>query len=122
MLAALLVLPTMAVVRLGPEGLAKGLAVWTMAASLFAFFAYLGDKRRAQRSEWRTPESVLHFLELIGGWPGAFLARQWLRHKSSKMSFRIWSWLIISLYQVISADALRGWPTAHAVRGWLQQL
>ena len=27
-------------------------------------------------------------LGLVGGWPGGLLAQQWLRHKTSKVSFQ----------------------------------
>lgn len=56
--------------------------------SLFAFIAYASDKRAAVRGEWRVPESTLHVLELLGGWPGALFAQKRLRHKSSKLSYQ----------------------------------
>lgn len=56
--------------------------------SLITFFAYWKDKAAAQAGRWRTPESTLHALALLGGWPGAVFAQQWLRHKSSKAQFR----------------------------------
>jgi uncharacterized membrane protein YsdA (DUF1294 family) len=120
-LAVLLVLPALAVLRLTSASLAKLTGVWFGAVSAFAFFAYFDDKQRAQSQEstWRTPEKLLHFLELIGGWPGGFLARAWLRHKSAKLSFRVWSWLIIAIYQVVAADALLGWRMTTAVRAWI---
>ncbi|MET0656988.1 MAG: DUF1294 domain-containing protein [Steroidobacteraceae bacterium] len=31
----------------------------------------------------------------IGGWPGAWIAQQTLRHKSSKLSFQIEFWLCV---------------------------
>jgi uncharacterized membrane protein YsdA (DUF1294 family)/cold shock CspA family protein len=58
------------------------------ALSLIAFVAYWNDKRAAQSGRWRTPESHLHLVALIGGWPGAALAQHVLRHKSSKPAFR----------------------------------
>ncbi|MEO8628918.1 MAG: DUF1294 domain-containing protein [Betaproteobacteria bacterium] len=85
--------PAAAAVRALPTGFAPTVGICAAAVSAFAFFVYWDDKRRAQRGDWRTPESVLHFLEFAGGWPGAMLARAWLRHKSSKTSFRIKSWL-----------------------------
>ncbi|MFN2333438.1 MAG: DUF1294 domain-containing protein [Wenzhouxiangellaceae bacterium] len=57
------------------------LAVYAM-ASVVTFAAYANDKRAAQNGQWRTSESALHVLALIGGWPGALLAQEWLRHKS----------------------------------------
>lgn len=56
--------------------------------SAITFFAYWKDKVAAQVGRWRTPESTLHSLALLGGWPGAILAQQWLRHKSSKAQFQ----------------------------------
>lgn len=57
-------------------------------ASLLCFAVYARDKSAARNSTRRTPESALLLLGLAGGWPGAVLAQQWLRHKSSKPSFR----------------------------------
>lgn len=57
------------------------------AASVVAFGMYARDKYAAQRGQWRTPESTLQLLAIAGGWPGALVAQQQLRHKSSKASF-----------------------------------
>lgn len=56
--------------------------------SLLTFFIYAWDKSAAQNNRWRTPEDTLHLLALLGGWPGALVAQQTLRHKSRKQSFR----------------------------------
>lgn len=61
-------------------------------ASLVAFGAYARDKSAAQKSQRRTPENTLHLLGLIGGWPGALVAQQLLRHKTSKLSFQFVFW------------------------------
>ena len=55
--------------------------------SLCTYILYAMDKSAARRGVWRTPESTLHMLSLAGGWPGALLAQQTLRHKSSKTPF-----------------------------------
>lgn len=65
--------------------------------SLITFFAYCKDKAAAQAGRWRTPESTLHSLALLGGWPGAIFAQQWLRHKSSKAQFRAIFWCTVLL-------------------------
>ncbi|WP_372807321.1 DUF1294 domain-containing protein [Pontiella sp.] len=57
-------------------------------ASLVTFVAYAIDKSAARHDRWRTPESTLHAMSLLGGWPGALLAQQALRHKSRKKEFR----------------------------------
>ena len=63
-----------------------------LGASSIAFFVYKKDKLAAQQNTWRTPESTLHFLALAGGWPGALLAQQYIRHKCTKLEFRIVFW------------------------------
>ena len=65
-----------------------GIVFLYIVASVAAFVAYGVDKSAAQRGRWRTPESTLHVLSLIGGWPGALVAQRVFRHKSRKQSFR----------------------------------
>jgi uncharacterized membrane protein YsdA (DUF1294 family)/cold shock CspA family protein len=65
--------------------------------SLITFLVYALDKIAARKNRWRTPESSLHLLGLIGGWPGAILAQQWLRHKSIKQPFKGIFWLTVIL-------------------------
>lgn len=71
-----------------------------LALSLGCFAAYAIDKSAARRGDWRTPESTLLLLGLAGGWPGGLLAQQWLRHKSSKMSFR-WKFHVTVVLNVV---------------------
>lgn len=73
----------------------KNLALLYFGASIVTFIAYASDKNKAQRNAWRTPESTLHSLALIGGWAGAAIAQQTLRHKSQKRDFRIIFWLTV---------------------------
>ncbi|HAT30975.1 MAG TPA: DUF1294 domain-containing protein [Janthinobacterium sp.] len=68
-----------------------------LALSLLCFGAYALDKSAAKAGRRRTPESTLLLLGLAGGWPGAVLAQQWLRHKSSKVSFRFKFWISVAL-------------------------
>jgi uncharacterized membrane protein YsdA (DUF1294 family)/cold shock CspA family protein len=68
-----------------------------LAASAVTFLIYAKDKRAARRNRWRTPESTLHTLALIGGWPGALIAQQVLRHKSRKNAFQFAFWATVVL-------------------------
>jgi len=65
--------------------------------SMVTFIAYAIDKSAAQSGSWRTSEGTLHVLALLGGWPGAMLAQQTLRHKSRKASFRGTFWFTVLL-------------------------
>jgi uncharacterized membrane protein YsdA (DUF1294 family)/cold shock CspA family protein len=65
-------------------------------ASIFAFIAYGVDKAAARQKRWRTRETTLHFFGLIGGWPGALLAQQLLRHKTAKPSFVAGFWVTVA--------------------------
>lgn len=80
-----------------------------LGASAAAFLAYAFDKSAARSGRWRTAESTLHLLGLIGGWPGALVAQRWLRHKSRKGSFQVVFWLTVAL----NGGAL-GWALSPA--------
>ena len=67
-----------------------------LASSLLAFIAYAADKSAARRNRWRTPERTLHLLALCGGWPGALIAQNRLRHKSGKTAFLVIFWLCVA--------------------------
>ena len=66
-------------------------------ASLVTYLVYAIDKKAARKGAWRIPEAQLHLLALIGGWPGALIAQQTLRHKSKKTSFRFVFWITVFL-------------------------
>lgn len=67
------------------------------AVSAVTFLAYVSDKRAARRGGRRTPETRLHLLALAGGWPGALVAQQVARHKTSKGSFQFVFWWTVVL-------------------------
>ncbi|MDP2152966.1 MAG: cold shock and DUF1294 domain-containing protein [Methylotenera sp.] len=56
-------------------------------ANLTLFLYYYQDKTSAMKKAWRTPESTLHWLSLIGGWPSAYVAQKLFNHKHKKQSF-----------------------------------
>ncbi|TFD61742.1 DUF1294 domain-containing protein [Cryobacterium suzukii] len=63
--------------------------------SLICFALYATDKRRATFGGWRISERTLLFWGFIGGWPGAIVAQQILRHKTRKRSFRVAFWTTV---------------------------
>jgi uncharacterized membrane protein YsdA (DUF1294 family)/cold shock CspA family protein len=65
--------------------------------SSVVFLMYGLDKWAAKRGAQRTPENTLQICALLGGWPGALLAQQAFRHKSSKRSFQVTFWFIVAL-------------------------
>ena len=58
-------------------------------------FMYGADKSAAKQGRWRTPESTLHTIALVGGWPGALIARQVFRHKTITQPFRTIFWVTV---------------------------
>ncbi len=73
----------------------KNLLFAYLGLSVVTFLAYWIDKSKAQRGAWRTQESTLHMFSLLGGWPGAAIAQQVLRHKSQKREFRAGFWFTV---------------------------
>lgn len=84
---------------------------WTfvlyVGSSIVTFIAYAVDKRAAQTGGWRVAESSLLALGVVGGWPGAILAQQLLRHKTIKPSFQWMFW--ISVVVNVIAFVLLSW-------------
>lgn len=98
--ATLLVLPAFLVLYVAVAFLwrpPKTIALVYLAASVVTFFAYAFDKAAAKAAGSRTSEATLHFFALAGGWPGALLAQQLLRHKSVKAEFRAAFWGTVAL-------------------------
>jgi len=56
---------------------------------------YFLDKYKAKTGRWRTPEEVLHLLEITCGWPGAMLAQMLFHHKNKKISYQIVFWVMM---------------------------
>jgi uncharacterized membrane protein YsdA (DUF1294 family) len=72
-------------------------ALLYLGCSLACCVAYALDKSAAQAGRWRISENTLLMLGLAGGWPGAILAQQLLRHKTSKRSFQTAFWFTVVL-------------------------
>lgn len=97
---SLLLLPAFLLLYLGVDaawGVPSSLLVLYGAASVITFGTYAIDKWSAQRGGRRVAEKTLHGMALLGGWPGAILGQELLRHKSSKPSFRLVFWVTVIL-------------------------
>ena len=90
------------------------LPLWSLGAAaainLLTFVTYAMDKSAAKSGRWRTPEKHLHLLSLAGGWPGAWCAQQWLRHKSSKRAYRV----VFRAMGVLHVIAVAAWLWGRA--------
>lgn len=60
---------------------------YTLILTFVTFLTYVGDKRKARKNLWRTPESTLLLLAFIGGAIGAFFGMILCRHKIRKAKF-----------------------------------
>ena len=76
-----------------------------MSVSTFALYGF--DKRRAISRSGRVPESVLHGLALLGGFPGGWVGRAVFRHKTRHLSF-----LVVLLLATAIHAALGYWLLA----------
>ena len=98
-------------------------ALWTSAMFCYLYADYFGlfipgtlegmygfDKSAAQRGRQRTPENTLHIVALLGGWPGALLAQDLFRHKSSKAEVQWMFWTTVVVNCGALVWLLRFWP------------
>ncbi|WP_341936432.1 DUF1294 domain-containing protein [Marinimicrobium sp. C2-29] len=92
-LVVILVASTVTSFYLGFTPLAAGLIL--LMFSLITYGLYAKDKKAAQSGAWRVSERTLHIASLLGGWPGALIAQQRLRHKTRKASFRAVFWVTL---------------------------
>ena len=81
-------------------------ALYLLAINLAAFGAFWLDKRAAERGRWRTKESTLLMLAVIGGTSGAIAGQQILRHKTRKEPFRTLLWLIAGAQAIAMVVAM----------------
>ena len=84
--------------------------------SALAYGMYCLDKSAAQASRQRTPESTLHFVSLIGGWPGALIAQQQFRHKTIKQPFQTVFWTTVLFNIVLVAWLLSSGVAAEVLQ------
>lgn len=112
-LGFLLVLPVVALLRLGQSTDLRVVLGVVAAISGVTFFVYWRDKRSAEAGAWRTPESTLHLLEFLGGWPVAFFAQRVFRHKISKPRYQFSFWAIVAAHELVAFDYLRGWSACR---------
>jgi uncharacterized membrane protein YsdA (DUF1294 family)/cold shock CspA family protein len=70
---------------------------WYLGWSGALFLVYGWDKTAAEGGRWRTKETTLNSLALIGGWPGGWIAQQAFRHKSRKISFQVEFWIAVAI-------------------------
>jgi uncharacterized membrane protein YsdA (DUF1294 family) len=73
---------------------AAGLILCLAAVNAWTGFRFWQDKQRALTGGRRIPEADLLGLALIGGSPGALVARRLFRHKTRKQPFSTWLLLI----------------------------
>jgi uncharacterized membrane protein YsdA (DUF1294 family) len=66
--------------------------------SVVTFLYYGWDKRQSRIDGWRTPETRLHWLAFLGGWPGAMIGQKFFRHKTQKSGFKILTWAAAILH------------------------
>jgi uncharacterized membrane protein YsdA (DUF1294 family) len=105
-MAVLCALPVYGVVSLGLRGGSWLPALMYAVLSAITFGLYGHDKKQARLDGPRTPEKVLHFTELLGGWPGALVAQQVFRHKTRKLSYQSVFWLIVLLHESFWIDRM----------------
>lgn len=95
------------------------LAVLYLLMSVASFLMYALDKEVAGNARWRrTPESTLHLLDFLGGWPGGLIAQHVARHKTVKASFQRVFWISVLLNLVAFAALWRS-GIAATLSAWL---
>ncbi|CAK2741724.1 DUF1294 domain-containing protein [Vibrio crassostreae] len=99
----------------------KALLVWYLVIGLVTFFVYAKDKQAAINGNWRVPEKTLHVFSGAGGWLGALIAQDKLRHKTQKQPFRAIYWLTVAMNIAVFIWTLT--PSGQAIFGrWVSEV
>ena len=64
------------------------IAIYIIIINIITFIYYGIDKLKAKKGKWRTPESTLIRLAVIGGSIGAYLGTKIWHHKSLHKKFK----------------------------------
>ena len=91
------------------------IGIMLLLLSIFTYLTYARDKSAAQAGNWRVSENTLHLLSVLGGWSGALVAQQRLRHKTRKMSFQVvfWVTVVVNLSALIWLHSAQGQRHLH---------
>ena len=89
-------------------GLAAAIGYGLLGGLTFALYGW--DKWRAQRAGRRVPESRLHLLALLGGFPGAWLGMRVFRHKTRKPIFLV----LIIIAALLHGGAWTAWALGRS--------
>ncbi|MGF1814200.1 DUF1294 domain-containing protein [Vibrio splendidus] len=99
----------------------KVLLAWYLVIGAVTFVVYAKDKRAAINGNWRVPEKTLHIFSVAGGWLGALIAQDKLRHKTQKQPFRAIYWLTVVINVAVFLWTLT--PSGQATFGrWLSEI
>lgn len=89
------------------------IGVGYLVLSAVAVIACALDKSAARSGAWRSSEQSLLLLGLAGGWPGAIVAQQLLRHKTRKASFQsaFWGTVVLNVagFVVLHSPLAAAW-------------
>ncbi|GHC54293.1 DUF1294 domain-containing protein [Roseibacillus persicicus] len=113
----LLFLPVWVAIELSQKIDWRFLATYAALISGLTFAFYFSDKRKAKTDGWRIPESTLHLMEFLAGWPAALLAQRFLRHKTKKASYQLIFWSIICLHQLLAFEVVTNWLISRNLIG-----
>jgi uncharacterized membrane protein YsdA (DUF1294 family) len=80
-----------------------------LSASVFSFMLYQADQAGARQGVHRIATYKLHLLALLGGWPGAIIARQLLGHTMGGLRFRAVFRLTVAVNCALLAWLLTPW-------------
>ena len=73
----------------------------SLVSSVLCFILYGYDKFQAKRQGWRVAEQTLHHLEVLGGWPGSYVAQSFFHHKTQKVSYQTRFRLVVAIHLLL---------------------
>ena len=79
----------------------SSLSIYLALINVWTGVLYWHDKAQSRvAGSWRVSENSLHFCELVGGWPAALYSQRYFQHKTRKVSYQTFFWVIVVVHEM----------------------
>lgn len=88
---------------------------YILSISIITYIVMQRTYRRSYSTHKLPPDSTLHIFELIGGWPGSYVAQHSRTMPGRRLGYRLAYWAIVIIWQTAAIDSLIDWQVSSRV-------
>ncbi|SET36944.1 DUF1294 domain-containing protein [[Clostridium] polysaccharolyticum] len=83
------------------------IAGYVLLINLIGYYSMWSDKRKAKKGAWRTPESTLIMIAVLGGSLGSLMGMKKFRHKTKHLKFYVGIPVILVVQVVLAWSGIK---------------